>query len=115
MAKNPFPKVREAREALRAKAMEIYEMQMRIIAEALAAQDFEVAAKANQFLMSHLPPDENGVRLLDADIDAPGKGGREAMGPSIQIGFQLGGMTAPPRALPTVRELPTIDIEPEKP
>lgn len=115
MARIPFPRVREAREALRAKAMEIYETQMRIVAEALAAQEYEVAAKANQFLMAHLPPDSDGTRLIDADIDAPGRPGRDAMGPSIQIGFQLGGMTAPPKALPTVIELPTIEIDPEKP
>lgn len=113
MSKVYFPRVKEAREALRERAIEIYEMQMRIIQEALASKDFETAAKANQFLMTHLPPDEDGVRLLDADIDAKTTGAQSS-GPSIQIGFQLGGMTAPPKALPTVTEQPIIDVEPEK-
>lgn len=111
--KDYFPKVREAREALRARALEIIENQMRIISEALAEKDFETAAKANQFLMAHLPADDDGTKVIDPTVDAPGRSGREAIGPSIQIGFQLGGMTAPPKELPKVTEQPVIDIKPE--
>lgn len=107
ITKSYFPKVKEAREALKAKALEIYEMQMRIIQEAIAAGDYETAAKANQFLMEHLP-DEDGVKVLDISIDKP-KEVSEKSGPTIQIGFALGGMSQP-TALP-----PAIDAETVEP
>jgi hypothetical protein len=104
-----FPKVREAREALKAKAMEIYELQMKIITEAIAAGDYETAAKANQFLMEHLP-DEDGTSLLNISVDKPKESGDKS-GPTIQIGFALGGLPPPKGALPPA----VIDVEPVEP
>jgi hypothetical protein len=104
--RSPFPKVAAAREALKAKALEIYEMQMLIIKEALAAQDFKVAADANQFLMEHMPADEDGTRLLGAGVDVRAAETKPT-GPTINIGFALGGIPDQ-KALPAVK---VIDVE----
>lgn len=103
-----FPKVKEAREALKAKALEIYEMQVRIIDMALAAQEFEVAAKANQFLLEHMPT-EDGIRLLEGSVDKTASDSGPK-GPTIQIGIALGSQK--------VHELPpattVIDVTPDE-
>lgn len=101
---NYFPRVREAREALKAKALEIFEKQQEIIAQAMEAGDFETAAKANQFLLEHLP-DDDGVRVIAESIDKP-KETKGVAGPIVQIGFKLGGVNEP-KALPGV-----IDVDP---
>lgn len=88
--KGYFSKVREAREALKEKALEVYALQVRIIEEALAAQEFEVAAKANQWLIEHMPADDEGTRMVDPNVDKP-KTVEASSGPSIQIGVVLGG------------------------
>ena len=113
MAKDYFPKVKEAREALRAKALAIYEMQMKIIAAALAADDFEVAANANQFLMEHMPPDDEGHKMLETSIDKQvvDKGSNI---PTIQIGIALGpAPTSNAKQLPPASKLNVIDISDE--
>lgn len=107
MPKDFFPKVKEAREALRAKALELYELQVAIIREALVTGKVDVAAAANQWLIEHMP-EEEGVRMIDASIDKPKQIEGQA-GPQINIGFALGGMNAP-KELPSVN---VIDVTPE--
>src|SRR5256885_583045 len=98
-----FSKVKEAREALRDKAVDLFTGYLTLIQTAQAAEEFQVAAEGYQFLMKHLPKDEAGLTLLDAPVDKqPTKGG--SVGPTIQIGIALG-----PR--PEVKALPpAIDI-----
>lgn len=103
-----FSKVKEAREALKERANELIDTQFRIINEAILGKNFEVAAKANQFLLEHLASDDEGVRVLDVSIDKVVKSDGPS-GPMIQIGLSLGGMTQP-AALPP---LPVITVEPE--
>ena len=66
-----FPKVKEAREALREKALELFELQVSIIREALNKGDFESAYKANQWLMEHMPASDEGERLIDSSAAKP--------------------------------------------
>lgn len=101
-----FPHVKEAREALKARALELFDLQVRIVQDALAAQQFEVAAKANQWLIEHMPSDE-GVSMIDGSVDKP-KQIEGKTGPQINIGFQLGGVSEQ-KKLPE----PVIDVEPE--
>lgn len=108
MPKEYFPRVKEAREALKAKALEIYELQVKIIMESLTAGDFETAAKANQWLLEHMP-NEDGVTVIDSSAATPKQAEGHA-GPSINIGFALGGVNTP-KALPQAVEV--IDITPE--
>lgn len=103
-----FPKVAEARQLLADKAREIINMQFMIIASALAAGDFETAANANQWLIEHMPAAE-GPQLVDISVDKP-KSITGSSGPTIQIGFKLGGVDNPPLALPEAATV--IDAEP---
>lgn len=105
-----FSKVKQAREAIKERAIELVELQFQIIVEAIAKGQLEVAAKANQFLLEHAAEDEEGNRILDMSIDKP-KVIEGYQGPSIQIGLNLGGMNQP-KALPKVTEVP-IEPEPE--
>ncbi len=87
-----FSSVRKAREALKERAHELLDLQISIIKAALAEGDFETAAKANQFLIEHVP-DEDGERMIDSSpdkkqIDSAGS----SKGPSITIGVAIGGL-----------------------
>lgn len=100
-----FPRVKEAREALKNKALEIHDTYMAIIHAAFDAGDLETAMKATQWLIEHMPA-EDGKRMVDASIDKP-KQIEQKQGPQVNIGFALGGI-AETRALPAV----TIDVTP---
>lgn len=101
-----FPRVREAREKLRSKAGEILDAYMDTVVEAREAGETEVAIKALQFLMEHLPADaETGEKFLDTSVDKVQKNeGRKSLGPNIKIGVAIGG-------LPTQAQLgPAVEI-----
>lgn len=109
LAKKPremFPKVREAREALKERAIEILESYIAVIGEARAAGNVEVATKSLQWLMEHMPA-EDGESLVDASIDKT-KQTEQKTGPVINIGLALGGMPSQ-NALPapTIIEIPS--------
>lgn len=96
-----FPHAKAAREALRERLVELMETQMRIISGAIEKGEFEVAAKANQFLLERAPADDDGIRVLDTSIDKHIESDGHK-GPMIQIGIALG----------TKKELPpAIDVE----
>jgi hypothetical protein len=107
VAKDYFPKVKEARELLKEKAREILEMQQTIIEKALAAEKFDVAAAANQFLIEHMP-DEEGVRMISATVNKQLET-KGPTGPTIQIGFNLGTHRLPEAA--TVATLSPAPLE----
>ena len=98
-----FPKVREAREALRARAEEIINLYMQNARQAVAAGEFEAAAKALQYLMDHIK-DEDGGRIVDSSVDKQ-VAIEGPKGPTIQIGFALGGV---PNSQPTLPPAITI-------
>lgn len=101
-----FPKVRAAREALRQKAIGIWERYEDMIAKAVAAGDYETANDAYQFLITHMPADEDGTRMIDTSIDKVAKESRRSM-PTVNIGFKIGGVE--PQALPAAVEV--VDAE----
>jgi hypothetical protein len=108
-SKEPFSKVKEARQALASKSLELFEQYQSLIKDAIAAQEFDVAQKGLQFLLEHLPKDEDGLTMLDRSVDAkqPVDSKKGPSGPTIQIGIAL---TAPKpqSALPEA----VIDLEP---
>lgn len=85
-----FPKVRQAREALREKALDILETYIDTIKAAQAAGDYDVATKSLQWLMEHMPQEQED-RMLDVSIDKHGPADKRAV-PAINIGFQIGGV-----------------------
>jgi len=105
---NYFPRVQEAREALAAKAVDILEAYVKVVKEAAAAGDYEVATKSLQWLMEHMPQEQLGG-MIDVGIDKP-KVTVGSVGPAINIGFAIGGITKPPLELPPAE---VIDAEDE--
>lgn len=101
-----FPRVKEAREALAAEAVDLYRLYRHIIQVALDAGDVETAMKATQWLIEHMPRDGK-TSMVDASVDKPGVV-EQKTGPSVNIGFALGGI-GEARSLPPAV---TIDVEP---
>jgi hypothetical protein len=95
-----FSKVKEARKAILAEAERICGLYMQSIEAALADGQFDVAQQGLQWLMEHMPADEDGTKLIDQSIDKPKADSGKGSGPQINIGVQLGGMTAAPKSLP---------------
>lgn len=112
-----FSSIQEAREIIRAGAVEYITMQKKIIEEALKAGDYETAAKANQWLIEHAPADSDGARIIDQSVDKPKESDSKPTGPQINIGFALGGLNQPKELPPPeTKQLPSpevIDVEPE--
>lgn len=109
IGRTPFPKVRDAREALKERAIEILETYLAIIGEARAKGNFEVAAEHTRWLIEHMPA-EDLLRMIDPSA-AKVKEVSGPAAPTIQIGIALGGVKAP-KALPSVN---VIDVKPLKP
>lgn len=89
--------VRKAREALRDKALELLEEYRAMIKAAAASGKYEEALKAQQWLLDHVPADEEGQRVFGPSIDKTQQI-EGPKGPVVQlgIGFNLGGLSAPP-------------------
>lgn len=96
-----FPRVKEAREALKEKAMAILAKYEYIIDQAIAKGDLETAAEHTRWLLAHMP-NEEGIRLIDTDATKP-KDSDGPKGPQIQIGVML----TPPAE---IKPLPTVKV-----
>ena len=110
-----FPRIKEAKQALQSKALELYELQEKAIRAALDAGEYEVAIKAIQWLQAHIGADDEGNTPISADIDIPKQLEKGSSAPTIQIGFQLGGIPMgqpqlPPQAEPSVKILDVTEI-----
>lgn len=105
-----FSKVKEAREALKAKALELYEQYDLAIKTALAAGQFEVAMEHMQWLIEHMPKGEEGERMIDESAAKPKQIEKGTGTTSINIGFKLGGIDEAPKALPSVQ---VVDMLPK--
>lgn len=103
-----FPKVKEAREALRDEAVNILQQYLAVVKAASADGDYEVATKSLQWLMEHMPEDE-GTRMLATNVDkqAVEKG---SSAPVIQIGIALGGQQKQLPA-PTITAIDLEDVD----
>jgi hypothetical protein len=106
-ALNRFSKVKEAREALKEQALELFNTYVLIINQAINDKDYETAHKATQWLIEHMPA-EDGVRMIDSSASRPKESEQKSLGPAIQIGIALSGQ--PPRkALPPVEVIDVTD------
>jgi hypothetical protein len=97
-----FPKARAAREAMRERAQELIDFLLKNAQEASANGDYKAANEAIIFALKHMPADEDGTTVLDPDVSKKGGGESGSGGPTIQIGFALGGVSPGPKALPSV-------------
>lgn len=104
-----FPKVKEAREALRDKALGILEDYLAVVKAAQNAGDYKVATESLQWLMEHMP-EEEGEKMIAASIDIP-KNIEGAKAPVIQIGFAIGGVT---KELPPAVDVVDVPLGPPR-
>lgn len=103
---NPFPRVKEARDALRTKALDILAKYELIIDAAIAKGDLETAGNLTKWLIEHMPAEE-GVRMIDSSASKPIESAPTA--PPIQIGVLISG-NENRKFLPTAQ---IIDITPD--
>lgn len=115
---NPFARVGIARNLLREKAEELYKKYMDIIQKAEDAGQYEVAAKHLQWLIDHMPAEDDGTRMIDQSVDKKQEViDRGPVGPAIQIGIQVGGTgnkhieVSKPKELPKPIPAEIIDAE----
>jgi hypothetical protein len=113
MHPNSLSKARLVREAMRERAMEVYEAYMKLAADAQAAQAFEVAEKILRFLIEHNPADPDGTRLIDPSAAKPKELADGPKGPTIQIGIKFSGMdpNAQVKSLPEAVEAEVVSQE----
>ena len=103
-----FTKVKVARELLKEKSEEILKEYLDVVQKAKDSGDYETAAKALQWLIEHMPADEDGERMVAQSVDKKQEVVEKQTGPAIQIGIQVGGAgqkalpVAKPKALPAV-------------
>lgn len=102
-----FSKVKEARKALLTAAEDIRDLYMKSIVQAIADGEYAAAQQGLQWLMEHMPADEDGVKMIDQNIDKPKVDSGKNNGPQINIGVQLGGLS-PRQALPAAIEVKDI-------
>jgi hypothetical protein len=107
-----FTKVAVARQLLREKSEEILSEYMDVITKAKDARDFETAAKALQWLMEHMPADENNERIVDQSIDKKQEVVQKGpSGPAIQIGVIVGGLDKNQAAIQKPAEIIALPAE----
>ena len=109
MTRDYFPKVKEAREALREKALDLFDLQLKLIMEAVNKGEIEAALDANQWLIEHMPA-EDGERMIDPSAAKVVEVQEGSSAPIIQLGIQLGGVNQ--KALPPAVKI--IDITPNE-
>ncbi len=106
LKRQPFPKIRQAREALQRRALEITNLYIQNAKQAMKKGQHDVAQSSLEYLLGHMPKDEDGQVIMGPSVDkALVEAGNK--GPLIQIGFKLGGV-ADTKALPEA----VIDVTP---
>lgn len=101
-----FSKVKIARQLLREKSEEILAEYLDIVAKAKDAGDYEVAAKSLQWLIDHMPADDDGSRVVDQSVDKKQEVVEKGpVGPTIKIGIAVGGLGGQ-KALPKPGTIP---------
>lgn len=109
--KSFFTKVAVARQLLREKSEDILNEYLDVITKAKEARDFETAAKALQWLLEHMPADENQERIVDISVDKKVQEIKGPTGPGIQIGIMVGGAGKDQVALVKPSDVPVLPAE----
>ena len=84
-----FSSVRLVREKLREDSLTIYAEFRNALKMAIAGGEYEAGIKGYQYLIGHIPADEDGVRVVDQDIDAKQIVDNSNKGLTIQIGIAV--------------------------
>lgn len=112
--KSFFSKVRIARELLKERSEEILKQYLQVVDEARVSGDYETAAKALQWLIEHMPADDEGGRMVEVSVDKKQEAKQPGpTGPAIQIGISVGGTGQKQLPMPKPADVvvETIDSE----
>ena len=104
-----FSKVLAAREALQRRAEKWAEDYDKLIEIAKKKGEVEAGTKAIQWAYEHMPAD-NGVTVIDQSIDKV-RVSEGSSGPTIKIGFALGGLTPSKQLPPAPTVVEVIDAD----
>lgn len=105
-----FSKVKVARDVLRARAEQIINEYMDIAAKAKDAGDYKTASKTLQWLIEHMPSDDEGTKVIDASVDKEKTVIASQAPPPVQIGIVVGGAAPKQIAKPKPKELPKVEV-----
>ena len=105
-----FSRVKIARELLRERAEEILDNYLDTVQKAKDAGDFETAAKSLQWLMDHMPAEDDGTRVVETSVDKQQQIVQQDTSPRIQIGISVGGSAPKQISIAKPRELPKAEI-----
>lgn len=111
-----FSKVREARDAIRDEAVNLLTIYKKNVEAALQAGDYKTVQDSIEWLFLHMPPDEDGNKVVDQDLDKP-KADSGKSGPTINLGFAIGGLGVqkellPPKEAPEAIQIEEVDEDP---
>lgn len=104
-----FPRIKEAREALKAKAPAMVDILEKVIQKAVEAGEHEVAIKAIQWMIEHAP-DHDGERMINRSVDSK-EIDSKSKGPQISIGIALLDKPALPPAPKAIESNPVEIID----
>lgn len=93
MPADSFPKSTEARQLLANRAQELIERYLELSKKAEDSGDYATAIESLQWLISRLPSDVRGLKVIDPHIDKQQVQERPT-GPQVNIGIQLGGVNS---------------------
>ena len=110
-SRKALSKVKRVRDLIREEAESIYREYRAALKLAVAAGQYEAALKGYAWLSGHVPADEDGVRMVDGDVDKQQEV-KGQNGPVIQIGFSLGGIDQ--KKLPEVAIIDVRDTSTEE-
>jgi cytochrome c-type biogenesis protein CcmH/NrfG len=105
-----FSRVKIARELLLERADEIINSYLEIAKLAKEQGDYKTASEALQWLISRMPGDAEGTKVVDASLDkAQVQQQQPDTRPMIQIGIQVGGLNKNLPPAPA-KELPPAEV-----
>lgn len=109
-----FSKVRAAREVLRERAEELINEYLDIAAKAKDSGDYQTAAKAMQWLLEHMPADDEGIRVVETGVDKQQQQVVQQAPPQVKVGIVVGGIGGKNQlAKPKPKEITTEIIDAE--
>lgn len=108
-----FSKVRVAREVLRERAEELINEYLDIASKAKDSGDYQTAAKAMQWLIEHLPADEDGTRVVETGVDKQQQQVVQQAPPQVRVGIVVGGIGGKQLPKPKPKEITAEVIDAE--
>lgn len=104
-----YTRLMEARNELQSKAKDLVDAYMKTVDAAIKKGEYEVALKAIQWALEHMP-EEDGVRVLENSVDKIKTESQGSGGPSVTISVPLGGYIGVGAQAPAQIEAPIVEV-----